>query len=82
MREGVEFVAYVVTKITGDPGCFRLEASIDKNGVLLLLTIENAKAGRVLGTGGLTALNLRGLLRALGSQNHAKYNLRIKVAAE
>src|SRR5690606_3003295 len=51
--------------------------SIDEKGVLLSLTVHPDDLGRVIGKRGVTAQSLRTLLRALGTKNDARYNLKI-----
>ncbi len=50
---------------------------IDEKGVLLTLTVNPEDLGRVIGKRGVTAQSLRTLLRALGTKNDARYNLKI-----
>src|SRR5262249_15170174 len=45
--------------------------------VLLELTVDAEDLGRVIGKRGATAQSLRTLLRALGTKNEARYNLKI-----
>jgi hypothetical protein len=45
--------------------------------VLLELTVDAEDLGRVIGKRGATAQSLRTLLRALGTKNDARYNLKI-----
>lgn len=82
MREAEDLVKFIVTQITSEPNCFSMESSIDENGVLLSLTISKEQAGRVIGKKGVTAQSIRTLLRALGTKNHAKYNLKVEVSDE
>ena len=50
---------------------------IDEKGVLLTLTVNPEDLGRVIGRRGSTAQSLRTLLRALGTKNSARYNLKV-----
>jgi hypothetical protein len=50
---------------------------VDEKGVLLELTVDPEDLGRVIGKRGSTAQSLRSLLRALGTKNDARYNLKI-----
>ncbi len=50
---------------------------MDEKGVLLELTVDPEDLGRVIGKRGATAQSLRTLLRALGTKNDARYNLKI-----
>ena len=45
--------------------------------MLLTLTVNPEDLGRVIGRRGTTAQSLRTLLRALGTKNSARYNLKI-----
>jgi predicted RNA-binding protein YlqC (UPF0109 family) len=54
-----------------------VERSVDEKGVLLELTVDPEDLGRVIGKRGATAQSLRTLLRALGTKNDARYNLKI-----
>ena len=72
-----EFVAYVVKSLVGNPDAVTIERRIDEKGVLLELTVDPEDLGRVIGKRGATAQSLRTLLRALGTKNEARYNLKI-----
>ena len=58
-------------------GDVEVERQIDEKGVLLTLTVNPEDLGRVIGRRGATAQSLRTLLRALGTKNSARYNLKI-----
>jgi predicted RNA-binding protein YlqC (UPF0109 family) len=72
-----EFVAFVVKSLVGKPDAVTIERRIDEKGVLLELTVDPEDLGRVIGKRGATAQSLRTLLRALGTKNDARYNLKI-----
>ena len=72
-----QFVEYVVKTIVGNPDAVSIERTIDEKGVLLELTVDAEDLGRVIGKRGSTAQSLRTLLRALGTKNDARYNLKI-----
>ncbi|MDO5343673.1 MAG: KH domain-containing protein [Candidatus Saccharibacteria bacterium] len=72
-----QFVEYVVKALVGHPGDVVVERLIDEKGVLLTLTVNPEDLGRVIGKRGGTAQSLRTLLRALGTKNDARYNLKI-----
>lgn len=72
-----QFVEYIVKSLVGHPDDVRLERIIDEKGVLLTLTVNPEDLGRVIGKRGMTAQSLRTLLRALGTKNDARYNLKI-----
>lgn len=72
-----QFVEYIVKSVVGHPDDVIVERIIDEKGVLLTLTVNPEDLGRVIGKRGITAQSLRTLLRALGTKNDARYNLKI-----
>jgi len=72
-----QFVEYIVKSLVGHPDDVAVERLIDEKGVLLTLTVNPEDLGRVIGKRGVTAQSLRTLLRALGTKNDARYNLKI-----
>lgn len=72
-----QFVEYIVKSVVGHPDDVVVERLIDEKGVLLTLTVNPEDLGRVIGKRGVTAQSLRTLLRALGTKNDARYNLKI-----
>lgn len=72
-----QFVEYIVKSVVGHPDDVVVERTIDEKGVLLTLTVNPEDLGRVIGKRGVTAQSLRTLLRALGTKNDARYNLKI-----
>lgn len=72
-----QFVEYIVKSLVGNPDDVVVERVIDEKGVLLTLTVNPDDLGRVIGRRGSTAQSLRTLLRALGTKNSARYNLKI-----
>ncbi|MDB5169128.1 MAG: RNA-binding protein [Candidatus Saccharibacteria bacterium] len=72
-----QFIEYVVKSLVGKPEAVIVERRIDEKGVLLELTVDPEDLGRVIGKRGATAQSLRTLLRALGTKNDARYNLKI-----
>jgi len=72
-----QFVEYIVKSLVGHPEDVVVERLIDEKGVLLTLTVHPDDLGRVIGKRGMTAQSLRTLLRALGTKNDARYNLKI-----
>ena len=73
----VQFVEYVVKSLVNKPEAVKIERRIDEKGVLLELTVDPEDLGRVIGKRGATAQSIRTLLRALGTKNDARYNLKI-----
>lgn len=72
-----QFVEYIVKSLVSNPDAVKVERTIDEKGVLLELTVDPEDLGRVIGKRGATAQSLRTLLRALGTKNDARYNLKI-----
>ena len=72
-----QFVEYIVKSLVGHPDDVVIDRIIDEKGVLLSLTVNPEDLGRVIGKRGVTAQSLRTLLRALGTKNEARYNLKI-----
>jgi predicted RNA-binding protein YlqC (UPF0109 family) len=72
-----QFIEYIVKSLVGHPDAVKVERRIDEKGVLLELTVDPEDLGRVIGKRGATAQSLRTLLRALGTKNDARYNLKI-----
>ncbi len=72
-----QFIEYIVKSLVNSPDAVKIERKIDEKGVLLELTVDPEDLGRVIGKRGATAQSLRTLLRALGTKNDARYNLKI-----
>src|SRR6202049_751469 len=72
-----QFVEYVVKSLVSKPDAVQVDRRVDEKGVLLELTVDPEDLGRVIGKRGATAQSLRTLLRALGTKNDARYNLKI-----
>jgi uncharacterized protein len=72
-----QFVEFVVKSLVSKPDAVEIKRTIDEKGVLLELTVDPEDLGRVIGKRGATAQSLRTLLRALGTKNDARYNLKI-----
>ena len=72
-----QFVEFIIKSLVGHPDDVVIERTIDEKGVLLELTVNPDDLGRVIGKRGATAQSVRTLLRALGTKNEARYNLKI-----
>lgn len=72
-----QFVEYIVKSLVEHPDDVVVDRIIDEKGVLLTLTVNPEDLGRVIGRRGTTAQSVRTLLRALGTKNSARYNLKI-----
>jgi uncharacterized protein len=72
-----QFVEYIVMSIVSNPQAVSVVRSVDDKGVLLELTVAPEDLGRVIGKHGGTAQSIRTLLRALGTKNEERFNLKI-----
>lgn len=72
-----QFIEFVVKSLVNNPDAVQVDRRVDEKGVLLELTVDPEDLGRVIGKRGATAQSLRTLLRALGTKNEARYNLKI-----
>ena len=72
-----QFVEYIVKTLVNNPDKVSVDRKIDEKGVLLTLTVDPEDVGRIIGRRGATAQSLRVLLRALGTKQDARYNLKI-----
>lgn len=72
-----QFIEYIVKSLVNNPDDVKIKRTIDEKGVLLELEVDPEDLGRVIGKRGATAQSLRTLLRALGTKNDARYNLKI-----
>ena len=72
-----QFVEYIVKSLVEHADDVVVDRIVDEKGVLLTLTVNPEDLGRVIGRRGVTAQSLRTLLRALGTKNSARYNLKI-----
>lgn len=72
-----QFVEYIVKTLVNNPDKVSVDRKIDEKGVLLSLSVDPEDVGRVIGKRGATAQSIRTLLRALGTKNDARYNLKI-----
>ena len=72
-----QFVEYIVKTLVNNPDKVTVDRQIDEKGVLLSLAVDPEDVGRVIGRRGATAQSIRTLLRALGTKNDARYNLKI-----
>lgn len=72
-----QLIEYVAKTLVDKPDAVRVERVVDDRGILLTLHVDDEDLGRVIGKGGVTAQSLRLILKALGSKNDERYNLRI-----
>lgn len=72
-----EFIEYVVKSIVEFPDDVKVNREVDDIGVLILLDVNPADMGKIIGREGNTAKALRTLLRVIGMKYNLKVNLKI-----
>jgi predicted RNA-binding protein YlqC (UPF0109 family) len=72
-----QFIEYIVKSLVSKPDAVVIDRRVDEKGVLLELHVDPEDLGRVIGKRGATAQSLRTLLRALGTKQDARLNLKI-----
>ena len=77
MEHDVQFLEYVVKALVDYPNDVKLNRSVDEMGVLIMLDVNPADMGKVIGRSGNTAKAIRTLLRVVGMKNNARVNLKI-----
>lgn len=71
------FLDYVVKALVDNPNDVKIKRTVDEMGVLLMLDVNSADMGKVIGRAGNTAKAIRTLLRVVGMKNNARVNLKI-----
>ena len=72
-----QFLDFLVKSLVDYPNDVKITRSVDEMGVLLLLDVNPADMGKIIGREGNTAQAMRTILRAVGAKNNAKINLKI-----
>lgn len=72
-----EFLEYLVKSLVDHPEDVKIERTIDERGVFLLLHVNAADMGQVVGRKGVTAIAIRSLLKIVGIKNNARINFKI-----
>lgn len=72
-----EFIEYIVKSIVEFPDDVKVNREVDDIGVLILLDVNPADMGKIIGREGNTAKALRTLLRVIGMKYNLKVNLKI-----
>ncbi len=71
------FLDYVIKALVDNPNDVKIKRTVDEMGVLLMLDVNPADMGKVIGRAGNTAKAIRTLLRVVGMKNNARVNLKI-----
>ncbi len=77
MPQDQEFLEFIVKSIVASPDKVKVQRTIDERGVLLVLDIDPADMGYIIGRRGQTAQAIRTLLKIVGAKNDARVNLKI-----
>ncbi|MBI4059578.1 KH domain-containing protein [Candidatus Giovannonibacteria bacterium] len=73
-----EFLEFLIKSLVDNPSDVKVDRKVDEMGVLLVLKINPADMGKIIGRNGNTAKAVRTLLRVVGMKNHARVNLKIE----
>ena len=71
------FLDYVIKALVDNSNDVKIKRTVDEMGVLLMLDVNPADMGKVIGRAGNTAKAIRTLLRVVGMKNNARVNLKI-----
>jgi predicted RNA-binding protein YlqC (UPF0109 family) len=72
-----EFLDYVARSLVDNPDAVRIEVEESDDEVALLLTVDQADMGRVIGRDGRIANAIRSLLRVMGTRDGRHVELEI-----
>lgn len=71
------FLQHIIELIVTEPEKVEITRTVDDLGVLITLKVSKDDMGRVIGKDGQTAKAIRTLLRAIGSRNNTRVNMKI-----
>ena len=77
MEADKNFLEFVVKALVDNPNDVKIDRKVDEMGVLIMLSVNPADMGKVIGRSGNTAKAIRTLLRVIGMKNNARVNLKI-----
>ncbi|MBI2121863.1 MAG: KH domain-containing protein [Candidatus Sungbacteria bacterium] len=78
MPQDQEFLEYMVKALVDNPSAVKTDRKVDEMGVLIMLKVDPADMGKIIGRNGNTAKAIRSLLRVVGVKNNARVNLKIE----
>src|SRR3989339_1701541 len=78
MPQDQEFLEYLVKALVDNPSAVKTDRKVDEMGVLIMLKVDPADMGKIIGRSGNTAKAIRSLLRVVGVKNNARVNLKIE----
>ncbi|HEY9480992.1 MAG TPA: KH domain-containing protein [Candidatus Paceibacterota bacterium] len=77
MEKDAQFLDYIVKALVDNPNDVKINRTVDEMGVLLMLDVNPADMGKIIGREGNTAKAIRTLLRIVGMKNNSRVNLKI-----
>ncbi|MEK7163115.1 MAG: KH domain-containing protein [Patescibacteria group bacterium] len=80
-EKDAQFLDFLVKSLVDYPNDVKITRSVDEMGVLLLLDVNPADMGKIIGREGNTAKAIRTLLRIVGMKNNSRVNLKISEPA-
>jgi uncharacterized protein len=80
-EKDAQFLDYLVKNLVDYPNDVKINRTVDEMGVLLMLDVNPADMGKIIGREGNTAKAIRTLLRIVGMKNNSRVNLKISEPA-
>jgi predicted RNA-binding protein YlqC (UPF0109 family) len=71
------FLESLIKSLVDYPDDVKIKRTVDEMGVLLMLDVNPADMGKIIGREGNTAKAIRTLLRIVGMKNNSRVNLKI-----
>ena len=69
MPQDQEFLEYLVKALVDNPDAVKTDRKVDEMGVLIMLKVDPADMGKIIGRSGNTAKAIRSLLPVVGGKN-------------
>jgi uncharacterized protein len=76
-EKDAQFLDFLVKSLVDNPNDVKINRTVDEMGVLLMLDVNPADMGKIIGREGNTAKAIRTLLRIVGMKNNSRVNLKI-----
>lgn len=76
-EKDAQFLDFLVKSLVDYPNDVKITRTVDEMGVLLMLDVNPADMGKIIGREGNTAKAIRTLLRIVGMKNNSRVNLKI-----
>lgn len=80
-EKDAQFLDFLVKSLVDYPNDVKITRTVDEMGVLLMLDVNSADMGKIIGREGNTAKAIRTLLRIVGMKNNSRVNLKISEPA-